>query len=177
VFINEWVHFCLKPKYVTVQRFSGSGDQGIDIAGFANNERLLGVWDNYQCKHYDHPLRPSDVWVEFGKILWYSFKKEYKAPRKYYFVAPKGIGTQLSKLLGNAEKLKAELTANWDKDVRKKIMELEVPLEGEFLAYVQGFDFSIFDSKTGLQVIEDHRGCPYHTARFGGGLPPRAPTP
>lgn len=178
-FTNEWVHFCLKPKYLTVQRFSGTGDQGIDIAGFEDDKRLLGIWDNFQCKHYDHPLRPSDVWAEFGKILWYSFKKEYKAPRKYYFVAPKGIGTQLSRLLANSEKLKAELIANWDKDIRKKIIEQEVPLEGEILPYVELFDFSIFDAKTGLRVIEDHRKCPYHTARFGGGLPqrPAAGTP
>jgi len=174
-FVNEWVHFSLKPRYKTVQRFSGAGDQGIDIAGFEDEKRLLGVWDNYQCKHYEHPLRPSDVWAEFGKVLWYSFKKEYRAPRKYYFVAPRGVGTQLSRLLANAVKLKSELKAHWDKQVRKKITEKEVPLDGEFLAYVEAFDFSIFEAKTGLQVIEDHRKCPYHTARFGGGLPPRPP--
>src|SRR2546427_7640705 len=46
---------------------------GIDIAGFADDKRLKGVWDNYQCKHYDHALRPGDVWVEFGKVIWYSY--------------------------------------------------------------------------------------------------------
>ena len=74
--------------YKQVQRFSGAGDMGIDVAGFVDDKRLQGVWDNYQCKHYDHALKPSDVWAEFGKIIWYSFKGEYTAPRRYYFVAP-----------------------------------------------------------------------------------------
>jgi hypothetical protein len=77
-----------------------------------DDERLQGAWDNFQCKHYDHPLRPSDAWAEFGKILWYSFCGEYVPPRRYYFVAPRGIGTQLLGLLSNADKLKKELIAN-----------------------------------------------------------------
>lgn len=173
VFVKEWAHFCLKKKYESVQRFCGSGDRGIDVAGFADDQRLQGTWDNFQCKHYDHPLRPSEVWAEFGKTLWYSFQGEYAPPRRYYFVAPKGIGTQLLGLLSNADKLKKEMIANWDKNVRNKIGEQEVVLEGPFLAYVECFDFSRFDSKTGLQIIEDHRTCPRHVARFGGGLPPR----
>lgn len=173
LFIQEWVHFCLKKSYMAVLRFSGPGDRGIDICGFVDDKRLQGIWDNFQCKHYDHPLRPSDVWAEFGKIVWYSFQGEYAPPRHYFFVAPRGIGPHLLDLLSNADKLKKELIANWDKNVRKQIGEQEVVLEGAFLAYVQCFDFSRFDSKTGLQIIEDHRSCPFHTARFGGGLPPR----
>lgn len=76
-FVQEWAHYCLKKVYVQVQRFSGAGDMGIDVAGFVDEKRLQGVWDNYQCKHYDHALWPGDVWAEFGKIIWYSFKGEY----------------------------------------------------------------------------------------------------
>jgi hypothetical protein len=173
-FIHEWSHFCLKKLYAQVQRFTGAGDRGIDIAGFVDGQKLQGVWDNCQCKHYDHALYPGDVWPEIGKILWYSFKKDYKPPRKYFFVAPWGAGTKLLSLLADPEKLKKELIEKWDTDVRNRITTTqEVVLEGEFLAYVQKFDFSIFDSKTALQVIEDHRKCPYHALRFGGGLPPR----
>ncbi|MBL1697628.1 hypothetical protein ELD55_30950, partial [Klebsiella pneumoniae] len=35
------------------------------------------------------------------------------------------------------------------------------------------FDFTIFDAKTALQLVDDHRATPVHTARFGGGLPTR----
>jgi hypothetical protein len=80
-FIDEWAAVCLKAKYKEVQRFAGANDKGIDIAGFADGGLLLGVWDNYQCKHYDHALHPGDAWPEIGKILWYSFKGHYKPPR------------------------------------------------------------------------------------------------
>jgi len=174
-FAEEWAHFCLKKHYVQVQRFSGAGDRGIDIAGFADAQKLLGVWDNYQCKRYlGHAVYPSEAWPEIGKILWYSFKKEYRAPRRYYFVAPHGVGTTLLGYLANAPKLKKALADNWDKHVRRAITETqEVPLEGDFLAYVEAFDFSIFDSRTALQLVEAHRGCPCHAVRFGGGLSTR----
>jgi hypothetical protein len=60
-FVHEWAHYCLKKLYAQVQRFSGAGERGIDIAGFTDANKLQGVWDNFQCKHYDHALRPSDV--------------------------------------------------------------------------------------------------------------------
>jgi hypothetical protein len=173
-FVEEWAYYCLPAKYKHVQRFSGAGDMGIDIAGFADDKRLKGVWDNYQCKHYDHALRPGDVWVEFGKVIWYSYSGEYAAPRHYYFVAPRGAGTSLSRLLANAAKLREELIANWDKHVKDEITGTQaVPLDATLRAYVDAFDFSIFDAKTALQLVDDHRATPVHTARFGGGLPAR----
>jgi hypothetical protein len=173
-FIQEWVHFCVKGLYVHVQRFTGAGDCGIDIAGFADRQGLQGIWDNYQCKHYDDPLTPTVAWPELGKVLWYSFKGEFRAPRRYYFVAPKGVGTTLRRLLADANKLRDELIENWDRYARNKISKsFEVPLEGAFKKYVESFDFSIFDERNSLQIVEDHRKCPFHAARFGGGLPPR----
>jgi hypothetical protein len=176
-FTHEWAHYCLKPQYSKVERFTGAGDKGIDIAGFTDAEKLQGVWDNYQCKHYSGSLTPTDVWPEFGKILWYSFSKQYAAPRRYFFVAPRGTGTKLATLLSNAHKLKSEVLGNWDQKIRKEITDKqEVALEGNFLEYVKAFDFSIFDAKTGLQIIEQHRACPCHASRFGGGLPARKPS-
>ncbi len=173
-FIHEWAHYCLKKEYLKVQRFTGAGDRGIDIAGFADAQKLQGVWDNFQCKHYDHALRPTDAWPEIGKILWYSFNKEYKPPRRYYFVAPYGAGTTLAGYLADAAKLKAALIENWDKHVKDQItLKQEIKMEGDFRKYVEAFDFSIFDAKTALEVVEDHRQCPLHAVRFGGGLPVR----
>ena len=180
-FTEEWAHFTFKDRYVQVQRFTGANDRGIDIAGFADTQKLQGVWDNYQCKRYlGHAIYPTEAWPEIGKILWYSFNKGYRAPRRYYFVSPHGVGTTLAGHLANAPELKKAVIENWHKHIRKAITETqEVPLEGEFLAYVEAFDFSIFDSKTALQLIEDHRKCAYHALRFGGGLPirPAAETP
>ena len=39
-FVEEWAYYCLPAKYKHVQRFSGAGDMGIDIAGFADDKRL-----------------------------------------------------------------------------------------------------------------------------------------
>ncbi|WP_272472345.1 restriction endonuclease [Escherichia coli] len=79
-FTEEWASY-LKNEYITVRRFGGSGDLGIDIAGFCSKNGFEAVWDNYQCKRYDHPLRPGEVWVEMGKIIYYSFLGEYLPPR------------------------------------------------------------------------------------------------
>ena len=35
-FVHEWAHYSLKQLYVSVERFSGAGDAGIDVAGFTD---------------------------------------------------------------------------------------------------------------------------------------------
>lgn len=173
-FIDEWASACLKEKYEKVQRQSGSNDKGIDVAGFADAKLLLGVWDNYQCKHYDHPLYPSDVWVEIGKILWYSFSGAYVAPRAYYFVAPYETGTTLTQLLANTPALKAELLKVWDAQCRDGITATAtVAMDGAFAAYVEKFNFSIFQTKSIREVLEQHKATPHFVPRFGGGISPR----
>lgn len=178
-FVNEWAATRLEGTYKTVRRFSGGNDRGIDVAGFADDSLLLGDWDCFQCKHYNRPLRPADAWREIAKILWHSFNEHYKAPRRYYFVAPRNAGTTLALYLANAEKLKTELKKAWS-TVEGAIAEgPKVKLEGKFAQYVENFDFSIFAEKPVLEVIEEHRGTPYFIHRFGGGLParPRPDTP
>lgn len=174
-FIHEWAYYALKSKYTQVQRFGGAGDKGLDIVGFTDPQKLFGIWDAYQCKRFlDHAVYPSDAWPEIGKILWYSFNKHYAPPRKYYFVAPHGVGTTLLGYLANPDRLKVELLKAWDKAARGAITDTQdVPMAGDFAAYVDTFDFSIFDSKTTLEIVDDHRGCPCFAARFGGGLKPR----
>lgn len=58
--------------YVIVQRFPGSRDMGLDIARFNDTAAFSARWGNYQCKCYDHPLRPADIHVENGRITRYS---------------------------------------------------------------------------------------------------------
>jgi hypothetical protein len=135
---------------------------------------LKGVWDNYQCKHYDHPLRPGDAWPEIGKILWHSFNGHYVPPRAYYFVAPRECGTTLSQYLANTPVLKAKVLEVWNDSIRNAITKTQaVELTGDFAAYVDKFDFSIFQAKTVREIIEQHKQTPYFISRFGGGLPAR----
>lgn len=169
-FTEEWAT-SLEDSYHKIRRFGGAGDQGLDVVGFVTNSSFDGGWDNYQCKHYDHPLRPGDIWVEIGKLLYYSFAGEYPSPRKYYFVAPKGVGTSLGKLLSNPNELKKQAKENWSKDMQDKISRtFSAKLEGELLDYFDGFDFTIFDSVSLSELVIGHEKTTFHTVRFGGGL-------
>lgn len=181
---TEWEEFTeecthsLKNKYKLVRRAGGAGDQGIDIAAFQTDMGFEGEWDNYQCKHYGHALRPTDAYLELGKLCYYTFKKEYSVPQNYFFVAPKGVGTSLSKLIrNNSDELKRLLISEWPKYCEKKITSKEnVPLENELLKYVENFDFSIVKDISVVELLDIHRDTPYFHHRFGGGLPSR-PSP
>lgn len=169
-FTQEWAS-SLKSKYPTVKRFAGSGDQGLDVVGFISSANFSGGWECYQCKYYDHPLRPSDIWVEIGKIIYFSYLEEYPPPRAYYFVAPKQIGTKLGKLLADPDKLKNEAKENWTQCCETEITSTTtVQLAGNLLDYFNEFDFSIFDSTSLVEMIEQHATTPFHAVRFGGGL-------
>lgn len=177
-FVEEWLT-TKKSSYETIERLGGSGDKGRDVVGYKckpDNNRYK--WDNYQCKHYDHPLMPSDVWSEFGKLCHYTYIDDFPVPDRYFFVAPCGIGTSLSSLLSNPAQLKQELLKNWDRYCKAKITKkMEIPLEGKFLSYVSEFDFSIFEKITPLSLIEEHYSTKYHSVRFGGGMPERPEIP
>ncbi len=53
-------------------------------------------------------------------MLWYSYNGDFKPPRRYYFVAPMGVGTTLNALLSDPAALKKQLRENWDKNCRMK---------------------------------------------------------
>lgn len=172
-FIHEWVHY-QKTIYTKVVRQSGAGDMGIDVAGYTDPRGIFGVWDNFQCKHYAAPLSVTDACKEIAKILWYSFKKEYVPPRAYFFVAPKGCATSLSRLLSSPSNLKQALKSKWEKVYSKSITTTQdIKLSGDFEQYTEKFDFSIFSQRTTLEIIDAHRKTPFHAIRFGGGLPNR----
>lgn len=176
---NEWEEFTEEwayslEGYSLVRRFAGAGDQGLDVVGYVDEDALFGVWDNYQCKRYKSPLSPTDIYIEIGKIIFYSFKKEYIVPRKHYFIASKGIGSSLSKLLQVPQSLKEKTRENWSRYCCEDITRKDkVELKGELLDWFEKFDFSIFSYKTALELIEQYRKTCYYAYRFGGGLPPR----
>lgn len=175
-FILEWVH-SKNNIYQNVQRFAGSSDMGIDVAGFTDDQGLHGIWDNFQCKHYDKALIPGTAAVEVAKIIWYSFKKYYAPPRRYYFMAPHGCGTSLTKMFVTPSALRNYVMENWAKKCANAITTTKtITLEGPFKIYLEAFDFSIFTSRNLIEVVDDHRSTPYYTIRFGGGLPDRPPT-
>jgi hypothetical protein len=176
-FVLEWAH-TLKETYQLVEHRGSSGDLGLDIVGFAT-DNPGSEWDIFQCKHYEKPLTPTDVWVELGKICHYTYKKEYTCPRRYFLVSPHGVGAKLAKLLKNPNQLRSDLVAGWDQYCKLEITKKGGPVElaGEFRKHVESFNFAIVSHLPTLTLIEQHRRSPYHTMRFGGSLPERPPPP
>lgn len=172
-FIEEWAT-SLKSDYTMVRRFAGAGDMGINVACFTEGGGFSAPGDNFQCKRYDHPLRPSDIHVDIGKLIYYTWLKEYTVPRSFYFAAGRDIGTTAGRLILDPAKLKESVRQNWEKQCRHDITSTaDVPLIGDLLGYFDQFDFSIFRSKSLPELIAQHETTTYHAVRFGGGLPPR----
>src|SRR5690606_7182314 len=78
------------------------------------------------------------------------------------------------KLLGNPTDLRAQMLANWDQHCLNGITSTQsIPLIGELKTYFDNFEFAIFSSKPVVELIEIHSKTPFHSVRFGGGLPIR----
>ena len=174
-FVDEWITI-KKNEYLKTEKLGGAGDLGRDVVGFVDEPagNINYIWDNYQCKYYKDALTPSPVWVEMAKVIYYAFTKEYPLPRKYYFIAPKGVGTKLSDLLRKPEKLRDELIKHWGSHCKEQITgKNEIELSDELLNYINELDFTIFDKKTPRELIEEHSATKYHVERFGAELPDR----
>jgi hypothetical protein len=168
-FIREWAE-SLRQLYKEVRRASGAGDKGRDIIGYVESVNSGGAWDNYQCKHYDHALYPSDIWKELAKLCYYTFDMKYSIPRAYYFTAPRGVGPEALALLENPANMRAGLIAIWEKGNLLKVGKKEIQLEGQLQDYVEAFDFGIVKDLPPSKIIEEHRLTRHFAARFGGGL-------
>ncbi len=161
----DWAKGSKKKNYVRVERLDGTGDKGRDVICQEDEEGK--VWDNYQCKYYSRPLGPVDAYVEIGKLLFYTFKRDYTIPRRYFFVAPQGLSVKLRDIFKDANILKKALISAWQ-SCESKITETQfVKLEGNFKSYVEGFDFSIFDYVTPEEFVEQMRGTAYFSKWFG----------
>lgn len=170
-FVLEWAD-SLRDTYGRVERCGGAGDMGRDVLAFDKTDN--SVWDNYQCKHYKDPLTPGAIWVELGKLVYYTRRNEYTYPRRYVFVAPQGAGTKLSNLLRKPDKLKVQLFENWNTYCRTSVTSTEVvDLDASLRLYIDSLDFSIFEAIPPLQLIDQHARTRWYAARFGGGLPAR----
>ena len=52
--------------------------------------------------------------IELAKLCYFTFIGAYSVPRRYAFVAPRGVGTKLMRLLKKPTELQAGLLAVWD---------------------------------------------------------------
>ncbi|MFU1856617.1 ABC-three component system protein [Sphingobacterium sp. NGMCC 1.201703] len=166
-FTREWVvgYLMTTGEYTDCKKCSGSGDKGRDVIA----KKEGGKWDNYQCKHYDAALTPSDIWKELIKLIYYTKQKEFKLPERYYFVSPHGAGPKLNKYMENPEDLKENLLANWDNH-NSIGTNLTIALDEGMLEYINTIAFDIFDCVDPQVLIDQHQRTVYFPARFGGGL-------
>ena len=65
---------------------------------------------------------PSDIWLELGKLVYYSYHGEFTVPRAYMFVAPQGAGSTLSKLFERPDELRTELIEKWEVKCRHDLV-------------------------------------------------------
>jgi hypothetical protein len=171
-FVDELVEGIQSTQgYLLVKRMGGPGDLGIDVAGFKTVNGLEGPWDCYQCKQYAAPLQPSDAWPEILKIFRAAAAQECAMPDAYLFVAPKGAGLKLNKLLSQPTKAKEEfirwLAAHTPSPAMKGDERMRVD------ALVAATDFAMFDALQARHAISMHADTRYYALRFNSPLPER----
>lgn len=169
--INCWAYSYLQNIYDDVKRLGGAGDLGRDVIA----ERKDGCGDDiYQCKHYDHPIQPNEIWVEFGKLVYYTYKNEYKVPVNYYIVAPHFIGPALQTYIEKTDTINDELIAQWDAKCKTKITKkVSIELDGELKKYIEEFDFSIISAVSPVKLLDQYSKTIWYKYTFGGGVPKR----
>ena len=180
-FTEEWLSFHKgKGTYHSIRRYSGPGDLGLDVVAFTSEAVFGEPWDSYQCKHYDHALQPGDVYGEVGKIIYHSFHRTppfnqaCRVPKRHVFVSPHGVGITVGRWFKDAKRFKEDVCEKWESHCVPKIGKgIEAPMEGALGEYLEAFDFSIYEDRTAVELIEEHAQTVFHATRFGGGLPPR----
>jgi hypothetical protein len=177
LFIHEWATEAMPRLYAHVRWNGGPGDKGRDLIGYLSDEISTSLFDIYQCKHYPTPLQPHHVWLELGKLCYYTFEQHHRVPRFYYLVAPQGVGKALHELLENPERLRAELISNWPRVCASNLVNgKRVPLAGALRDYVDRFDFSKIRGLDPDELLRQHRQTRWYAVRFGRGHLVR-PTP
>lgn len=170
--VNEWAYSYLRNQYTSVYLLGGSGDKGRDIIAYYDSSKEKA--DIYQCKHYKSPLTPTEYWIEFGKLCYYTFINDYKIPVNYYIVASQGVGQKLRSYIDTPKNINKGLIDNWDKYCKTEITkEKEIILDFTFKSYIEAFDFSIVHDIEPIKLLDQYRQTKWFKYRFGGGIPKR----
>ena len=173
-----WAFDFLSPKYVNVCEISGSRDSGRDIIGYIS-ETDIKKFDLYQCKKYQSSLTPTQYYVEFGKLCYYTYNAAYAIPQNYYIVASNGLGNDLTKLVENPSRINDQLIANWNNYCSRpnQILSTGVELSKDLEHYIKQFDFTIVSEISPIRLINEFSKTKWFKYYFGGGLKPRPSIP
>jgi hypothetical protein len=179
LFVRDWVNV-KSSTYVSVARFSGSGDLGRDVVGFLSTKKHEGPWHNYQCKQYAKRLPTETAIHEIGKILYYAFMGEFVIPEKYFFVAPRGVNRNLEKLIFNPATFKKAVIEKWDEYCANTIVEgTNIPLSPDLKKVVEDYDFANIQRLSIDDILNDSAIKPVLFKWFGTdpGPAPRGKAP
>lgn len=173
-FCRAWVE--KKSGYFEVKRYAGSGDLGRDVVGFLTDKRHDGEWDNYQCKQYRSGVVVTQGLLAIGKILYWAWKGEFTAPRKFYFVAPRRLARKLEGYVDKPGDLKKALLHSWDSACAKSITSKEtIALDASLRAFIDTFDFKNVHAIDIDDMMADPAVKPLLIEKFGadpGAYPP-----
>lgn len=164
-FIKEWAQG-LEQGYFQIKRLGGPGDQGIDVAAFKTANGLEGPWDCFQGKHYGRELRPADAWVEMLKVFSHVDAGDYTLPDTYQFLAPKGCGVSLNRLLSTPTKLREKFLAALGSD-GPLVADIDHDALGRIKDLAAATAFSMFRSVELHEALLTHEKTKYHIRRFG----------
>ncbi|MDQ0390230.1 ABC-three component system protein [Labrys monachus] len=141
-FVHRWVAMQLS-SYVDHYEFGDASDMGRDVGGFVTAARHEGEWDNFQCKMLAKPLDAATLFEEIGKTLYFASEGHFTAPRKYFFVAPKGFNRGAEELLHNPERFRAMMLSEWDARCSRKIRTNgeAVPMASTLQQVIKSFAF------------------------------------
>lgn len=163
-FVKEWVP-ALDAKYVLVERHGGSGDHGVDVAGYLSHKRLEGQWHNYQCKRYAAALSWGTAAGEIRKMFVAAAAGAFTVPTRYVFVAPiisRSLPRQFAKPTECRTKFLQELSTTRDKLVTALTDEQRRAVE-ELAANT---DFAMFECVDLDEMLELHKTTPHYVDRF-----------
>lgn len=163
-FVKEWVP-ALETKYTLVERHGGSGDHGIDVAGYLSRQRLEGEWHNYQCKRYSSALTWSTAVVEMRKMFVFAVAGHFTVPTRYVFVAPK-ISRSLPRCFAKPTDSMDRFLQELDTATEKIVTDLTAVQRKAVRDLAADTDFSIFECVDLDEMLELHSTTPHWAARF-----------
>lgn len=173
-FTLEWATGYLAdkvPGISQVQQRGGAGDKGRDVIVWLDPSGTSPRrWSLYQCKHYKTRLGWGSAAAEIGKVIFYTQRGDYAAPVKYWFVTHLGVTSDLQDKIDDPAVLKASILTDWDKYCRDEIRKDPISLDQHLRDYINAFDFSIFNVKQPLELLNEHAQTRYHLTVFGAPL-------
>ena len=171
-FIREWAT-AVEPSYVQIKRLGGPDDKGVDVAAFKTDQGFEGAWDCFQAKHYAAPLVWSDAFPEILKIFVGSVNGVFVLPERYAFLAPRGCGTRLNRLLSKPTELRDTFLKELG-NTKSAAAGLDAMVRDQVRRLAETTNFTLFQTIELVDAIATHRTTPYHALRFGGPLPQRS---